>query len=148
MTIDIQEQGFDPGRLQRSLMSASGEEGAVVTFTGHVRNDSESRKILSMELEHYPGMTQQSIKTILEEAQQRWPLLRVHVVHRVGELYPGEPIVWVGVTAEHRASAFSACEFIMDYLKTRAPFWKKERTNEGDYWVDSRDSDADRAERW
>jgi molybdopterin synthase catalytic subunit len=101
-----------------------------------------------MELEHYPGMTEKSIAAILQEASERWPLLAAAVVHRVGKLQPGDQIVWVGVSSAHREAAFSACEFIMDYLKTRAPFWKRECGTEGARWVDARDSDEGRAERW
>ena len=101
-----------------------------------------------LELEHYPGMTEKSITAIMSEAAGRWPLLAAGVVHRVGDLVPGDRIVWVGVSSAHRGAAFSACEFIMDYLKTGAPFWKKEVGPEGEHWVAARASDDERAERW
>jgi molybdopterin synthase catalytic subunit len=101
-----------------------------------------------MELEHYPGMTEKSIEQILREACERWPLLSAAVVHRVGRLEPGEQIVWVGIASAHREASFSACEFVMDYLKTRAPFWKKEGSADGGRWVEARASDDVRARRW
>ena len=119
-----------------------------MTFTGQVRGGNGSCALLAMELEHYPGMTEASIQRIVDEAASRWPLLGINVVHRVGRLLPGEPIVFVGVACEHRAAAFAAAEFIMDYLKTRAPFWKKEITATGAQWVDARETDTQAASRW
>lgn len=142
----VQEQTFDPGALQRALLGA--DSGAVVTFTGHVRGGTGASAVTCLELEHYPGMTEHSLLAILEDASVRWPLLAAAVVHRVGRLAPGEPIVWVGVSATHRGEAFAACEFIMDFLKTRAPFWKKEHRPDGANWVESRSSDDRRAARW
>jgi molybdopterin synthase catalytic subunit len=101
-----------------------------------------------MFLEHYPGMTEKALGKIADEAQQRWPLLKIEVLHRIGALEPGEPIVFVGVASAHRQAAFEACDFVMDYLKTRAPFWKKENTSEGPRWVEGRDSDHAAADRW
>ena len=101
-----------------------------------------------MFLEHYPGMTEKSLAKIEAEARQRWPLLHVEILHRVGDLQPGEPIVFVGTCSSHRQAAFAACDFIMDYLKTRAPFWKKEDTPEGGRWVDAREADDAAAEKW
>jgi len=129
-------------------LAACDDDGAVVTFTGKVRNHNLGDDVSALTLEHYPGMTEKALEEIVVEARQRWPLQRVTVIHRVGELFPGDEIVMVGVSGAHRAAAFSAAEFIMDYLKTRAPFWKREATPEGERWVDSRDSDRQAAQRW
>ncbi|MFK8047965.1 MAG: molybdopterin synthase catalytic subunit MoaE [Halioglobus sp.] len=144
----VQNDRFDVAELQQSLLGDTHEEGAITTFTGYVRKSNDSRIVNTLELEHYPGMTEKSILEILAEAADRWPLLGASVVHRVGLLQPGDPIVWVGTASAHREAAFSACEFVMDYLKTRAPFWKKELGPEGARWVDARSSDESRAERW
>lgn len=125
-------------------LSQCDDDGAVVTFTGKVRNHNLGDSVSALTLEHYPGMTEKSLAEIVVAARERWPLQRVSVIHRVGELFPGEEIVFVGVTSAHRGSAFDAAEFIMDYLKTKAPFWKREATQEGDRWVESRDSDHQR----
>ena len=146
--VNVQEADFDVAELQASLLAGLAEEGAVATFTGYVRSNNEKQAIQSMQLEHYPGMTENSIRDIAEEAARRWPLLASSVVHRVGALSPGDHIVWVGVASAHRAAAFAACEFIMDYLKTRAPFWKKEVRSGGDEWVSARAEDEERAARW
>jgi molybdopterin synthase catalytic subunit len=130
------------------FLSVLQNAGAVVTFTGQVRGGNGSIALLAMELEHYPGMTEASIQGIADEAVSRWPLLGINVVHRVGHLLPSEPIVFVGAASEHRAAAFAAAEFIMDYLKTRAPFWKKEITAAGEQWVDAREADTQAAHRW
>lgn len=124
------------------------EDGAVVTFTGKVRNHNLGESVKALTLEHYPGMTEKALAEIVEEARGRWRLGRVTVIHRIGEMWPGEEIVFVGVTSVHRGSAFAAGEFIMDYLKTRAPFWKREATPEGERWVESRESDQEAAKRW
>ncbi|MGG6108509.1 molybdopterin synthase catalytic subunit MoaE [Pantoea allii] len=129
-------------------LAACKEDGAVVTFTGKVRNHNLGDDVAALTLEHYPGMTEKALKDIVDEARQRWPLQRVSVIHRIGELFPGDEIVFVGVTGAHRGSAFAAAEFIMDYLKTRAPFWKRETTGQGDRWVDARNSDREAAQRW
>lgn len=129
-------------------LSTSSEDGAVVTFTGKVRNHNLGDSVAALTLEHYPGMTEKALHEIVEEARSRWPLQRISVIHRIGELFPGDEIVFVGVTSAHRGSAFAAAEFIMDYLKTRAPFWKREATAQGDRWVDARDSDHQAAQRW
>jgi molybdopterin synthase catalytic subunit len=129
-------------------LAACDEDGAVVTFTGKVRNHNLGNDVAALTLEHYPGMTEKALQEIVDAARERWPLQRVTVIHRVGELFPGDEIVLVGVTSAHRGSAFSAAEFIMDYLKTRAPFWKREATEQGDRWVDARDSDHQAAQRW
>ncbi|MBD9553990.1 molybdopterin synthase catalytic subunit MoaE [Pantoea eucalypti] len=138
---------FDMAEAYRWL-AACDEDGAVVTFTGKVRNHNLGDNVAALTLEHYPGMTEKALQEIVDAARERWPLQRVTVIHRVGELFPGDEIVLVGVTSAHRSSAFSAAEFIMDYLKTRAPFWKREATEQGDRWVDARDSDHQAAQRW
>ncbi|MEN4717122.1 molybdopterin synthase catalytic subunit MoaE [Pantoea agglomerans] len=138
---------FDMAEAYRWL-AACDEDGAVVTFTGKVRNHNLGNDVAALTLEHYPGMTEKALQEIVDAARERWPLQRVTVIHRVGELFPGDEIVLVGVTSAHRGSAFSAAEFIMDYLKTRAPFWKREATEQGDRWVDAHDSDHQAAQRW
>tara|TARA_R110002049_G_scaffold83498_5_gene212417 strand:- start:3049 stop:3546 length:498 start_codon:yes stop_codon:yes gene_type:complete len=146
--VSIQPEDFDIAALQQALLGNAAREGAVATFTGYVRNPPAETALSALELEHYPGMTEASINAIIERATERWPLLAAAVVHRVGKLRPGERIVWVGVASAHREAAFETCEFIMDYLKTRAPFWKKEHVAGGARWVEARDSDATRARRW
>lgn len=138
---------FNVGEEYENL-SADDSDGAVVTFTGKVRNHNLGDAVAALTLEHYPGMTEKALAEIVTEARQRWALQQVTVIHRVGELFPGDEIVFVGVSSAHRGNAFAATEFIMDYLKTRAPFWKREATAEGDRWVDARDSDHQAAERW
>ena len=148
MTVRVQQQPFDPGLELNALHAADLGIGAVASFVGYVRDFNEGLGVTGMFLEHAPGMTEKALEKIAAEAVARWSLLRVEVLHRVGRLEPGEPIVFVGVASAHRAAAFEACEFIMDYLKTRAPFWKKEDTAEGARWVDGRDSDLEAAGRW
>ncbi len=145
--VRIQSGDFDVGELQRLLLEGNTAAGASAVFVGTVRSDAED-PVLQLELEHYPGMTERSIESIVEEARDRWSLLAARVIHRVGPLQPGEQIVYVGVASPHRGDAFSACEFIMDYLKTRAPFWKKETTSTGTRWVEARGSDEEAAARW
>jgi molybdopterin synthase catalytic subunit len=129
-------------------LSAHDSDGAVVTFTGKVRNHNLGDSVAALTLEHYPGMTEKALAEIVADARQRWALQQVSVIHRVGALFPGDEIVFVGVSSAHRSTAFAAAEFIMDYLKTRAPFWKREATTAGERWVDARDSDHQAAERW
>jgi molybdopterin synthase catalytic subunit len=148
ISVSVQEDDFDVAHLQSSLLAGLSEEGAVATFTGYVRCANEERQVNTLELEHYPGMTESSVLQITQQAAARWPVLAASVVHRVGKLSPGEQIVWVGVAAVHREAAFSACEFIMDFLKTRAPFWKKEHGSAGEQWVSARRHDSSRAARW
>ncbi|AMG57996.1 molybdopterin synthase catalytic subunit MoaE [Pantoea vagans] len=145
--IRVGPEPFDMAEAYRWL-AACDEDGAVVTFTGKVRNHNLGDNVAALTLEHYPGMTEKALQEIVDAAHERWPLQRVTVIHRVGELFPGDEIVLVGVTSAHRGSAFSAAEFIMDFLKTRAPFWKREATEQGDRWVDARDSDHQAAQRW
>ncbi|ACO77357.1 Molybdopterin converting factor, large subunit [Azotobacter vinelandii CA] len=148
MGIRVQVGTFEPGRELDALHAANAGVGAVVGFVGYVRDFNEGREVGGMFLEHYPGMTEKALAKIADEAARRWPLLRVEVLHRIGRLEPGEPIVFVGTASAHRQAAFDACAFIMDYLKIRAPFWKKEDTGEGPRWVEGRDSDQEAARRW
>lgn len=141
--VRVQPGDFDPLQLQRQLQGD--DAGALVTFTGYVKGGGG---VSGISLEHYPGMTEHSIETIAREAVSRWSLKAVSVVHRVGHLPAGAQIVWVGASATHRGEAFAGCEFVMDYLKTRAPFWKKEYGEFGERWVEARDSDRERAGRW
>ena len=145
MCVSVQELDFDPGAEMAALSAGQEEVGAVASFLGLVRG---YEGLDEMELEHYPGMTEKALAAIVAEAEARWTLRRVRVIHRVGKLLPGERIVFVGVASSHRGDAFEACAFIMDYLQTQAPFWKKERTAEGTRWVDARESDAVAAARW
>jgi molybdopterin synthase catalytic subunit len=144
----VGEADFFVADLEQTLLSAGGGVGAIAAFTGYVRNANEGDCVAVLELEHYPGMTEKAIEAIVQDACARWSLQAVQVVHRVGKLAIGERIVYVGVASAHRGEAFAACEFIMDYLKTRAPFWKKETTDNTQRWVDARDSDTQAADRW
>lgn len=148
LDVVIQRDDFDVEQLQGMLQSASTDAGAIASFTGYVREGGDLGQLTELELEHYPGMTEKAITEVLEEAASRWNILGARVIHRVGSLRPGDKIVWVGVSASHRGDAFAACEFAMDYLKTRAPFWKKEIAAEGAQWVSARESDNRRARRW
>jgi molybdopterin synthase catalytic subunit len=146
--VHIQQQDFDPRQLQAALTAGDHGIGAVASFVGLVRSGKEEEQLQQLELEHYPGMTERSIQAIIDQARQRWDVAAATVVHRIGPLAPGAQIVYVGVSSRHRGEAFQACEFIMDYLKTRAPFWKKETTAAGSSWVDARESDKTAAQRW
>ena len=148
MTVRIQTEDFEIGAEIAALRRANPAVGAVASFVGIVRDVNEGAAIEAMTLEHYPGMTERSIDEIITQARGRWNILDVLVIHRVGTLRPLDQIVLVIVTSGHRGDAFAACEFIMDYLKTRAPFWKKEQTSAGARWVDARASDDMAAERW
>ena len=145
-TILITQDDFDIAGEYEALKQAG--VGAVVIFSGVVRDNADNPRLLAMTLEHYPGMTEMEISTIIEEAKGRWPLARVRVIHRVGRLLPEENIVFVGTASAHRQAAFESAAFIMDYLKTKAPFWKKEETEEGANWVDARETDEDALKRW
>jgi molybdopterin synthase catalytic subunit len=140
MKVSVQRENFDAG-LEIRKLAGDGKVGAIASFVGLVRD-------VPMSLEHYPGMTEREIAKIVEEAGTRWKVIDATVIHRYGELKPTEQIVLVVVASAHRADAFAACEFIMDYLKTRAPFWKKEHRPEGTRWVEARSSDDEAAERW
>ena len=148
MSVSVQEADFDVGAELAALSAGRPEVGAVASFVGLVRDVSEGSNVSAMTLEHYPGMTEQALEDIVAEAGRRWTLLGVRVIHRFGLLQPGERIVFVGVAGAHRGESFAACEFIMDYLKTRAPFWKREETPTGARWVDARDTDDTAAARW
>lgn len=150
MNIDVrvQPQDFDVSEELALLREQSSQIGAVVNFVGTVRDINQQQSISSMELEHYPGMTEKSISDIAEEAGRRWSLFGITVIHRVGLLKPKDQIVLVAVSSKHRGEAFQACEFVMDYLKTQAPFWKKEQTEQGAQWVDARETDTNAADRW
>ncbi|MCD8338657.1 MAG: molybdopterin synthase catalytic subunit MoaE, partial [Burkholderiales bacterium] len=140
MKIIVSNEDFDVGKELAALKSDP-KAGAVVMFVGTVRDISGNRQIESMTLEHYPAMTEKSLEKIVEEARDRWDVLDVTVIHRVGELKISDQIVFVGVSSMHRGEAFDACEFIIDYLKTEAPFWKKEMSGGKGEWVDARESD-------
>lgn len=146
--ISVQHEPFDACLLHDALRDRNPSVGAIVTFTGLMRDMNQGDQVTSMRLEHYPGMTEKALEGIVAEARLRWELLGVHLVHRVGALEPLDPIVFVGVASAHRGDAFRACEFIIDYLKTKAPFWKKERTAAGDRWVEARESDEEAGQRW
>ena len=144
--ITITTDDFNAGDEINALRLAG--VGAIVTFTGIVRDKAEHPDLIAMTLEHFPGMTEQEIQTIIDQARERWPLRVVRVIHRVGRLLPQENIVFVGTASAHRQAAFDSASFIMDYLKTKAPFWKKEETPAGASWVEARDDDDKALEKW
>ena len=146
--VSVREADFDLSAEVAALRQGDGGVGAVVTFVGTVREMGDGRAVQSMELEHYPGMTEAAIESMIDEAHRRFDIRAARVVHRVGLLRPQEQIVLVAVSSAHRGQAFEACEFLMDYLKTQAPFWKKESTAEGARWVDARSSDVAALRRW
>ncbi|MEC5218449.1 molybdopterin synthase catalytic subunit [Actimicrobium sp. GrIS 1.19] len=148
MTIRIQTDDFDLSTEVAQLRAGSPQVGAIVSFVGTVRDMNEGAQVSEMELEHYPGMTEKSIDAILVQARARWPIADALVIHRIGPLAPMAQIVLVAVAAAHRGEAFAACEFIMDYLKTEAPFWKKEHTPDGARWVDARQTDSAALAKW
>ena len=146
--IRVQREDFDTGKEIEALTRGRTDVGAVVSFAGLVRDDAAGDRLKSMTLEHFPGMTERELARVEEEARVRWPLLDVLIVHRFGELLPGDRIVLVVTLSHHRVAAFEAASFLMDYLKTRAPFWKRELRASGECWVDARDSDEAAAARW
>jgi molybdopterin synthase catalytic subunit len=146
--LSIQTEDFDLATEYQSLRQLSSEVGAVVTFTGLVRDFEGQGSIDSLSLQHYPGMTEKRLQQIVDQANSRWQLLGTTVVHRVGKLLPSEQIVFVGVASQHRAAAFEAAQFIMDYLKTKATFWKKVDQNGQQQWVESKASDQAASQRW
>ena len=148
MTVRITTEDFDAGREIAALRGHDRRVGAVASFIGTVRDVNDDASVVTMTLEHYPGMTEKALHAIVEEARGRFDILDALVIHRVGELRPADQIVLVAVTSAHRGDAFDACRFIMDYLKTRAPFWKREETHAGARWVDARASDDEAAARW
>lgn len=146
--IQVQTDALDPAATISQLTGADASMGALASFVGMMRDFNDGSAVQSMFLEHYPGMTEKALQAIVSDSRQRWELGDVVLVHRVGQIKPAEPIVLVAVTSAHRHAAFDACQFIMDTLKTRAPFWKKEQTEQGERWVESRQSDEDAADRW
>ena len=146
--ITIQTGDFDLSAEVAALRAGDPGVGAVAAFVGTVRDRSDGQGVSAMELEHYPGMTEQAIQAMIDDAMVRFDIFGVRIIHRVGTLQPQDQIVLVAVTSAHRGQAFQACEFLMDYLKTQAPFWKKEHTPEGARWVDARISDDDALARW
>ncbi len=148
MKILVQGDAFDLGAEVDAMRHGRTDIGAIASFVGLARDMNEGSSVAAMTLEHYPGMTEKALGKVVDDACARWPLLDVTVIHRVGRLLPGDPIVLVAVASSHRGEAFAACEFIMDYLKTGAPFWKREETPEGARWVEARACDEDAAARW
>jgi molybdopterin synthase catalytic subunit len=146
--VAVQSEPLDPHREIDLLRSGNSQIGGVVSFIGLMRDINEAETVERMFLEHYPGMTEKALSKIAEEAVKRWELEGCRIVHRVGEILPSEPIVVVAVAARHRKAAFLGCEFVIDYLKTQAPFWKKETTSKGERWVDARITDDQAQERW
>jgi molybdopterin synthase catalytic subunit len=147
-TVRVQESDFDTGRELDAMTRGRTDVGAMASFVGLVREANDGSKVDAMTLEHYPEMTRKALEDICTQAHSRWDLIDTLVIHRVGRLVPGDRIVLVGVTSAHRGEAFAACEFIMDFLKTRAPFWKREETPQGARWVEARASDDEAAARW
>ncbi|PCI52675.1 MAG: molybdopterin synthase catalytic subunit MoaE [Gammaproteobacteria bacterium] len=146
--ISIQTADFSLADEVALLEQNNAIDGAIVTFTGRVRNHNNGMNVSGLTLEHYPGMTEKSLAKIITIAKTRWHIGRVKVIHRIGELNIGEQIVFVGVTSKHRQDAFAANEFIMDFLKVQAPFWKKERTEQGEAWLDAKATDDTKAQKW
>jgi len=148
MPVRVQAEDFDAGAEITQMRLARADTGAVAVFIGQVRDLNEGASVEAMTLEHYPGMTEKCLETIVDTAKDRWDIFDALVIHRIGRLQARDQIVLVVVTGAHRGAAFDACEFIMDYLKTEAPFWKKESTHEGERWVDAKDSDDAARNRW
>jgi molybdopterin synthase catalytic subunit len=148
MGIRVQTEDFDVARELALLRGSDARVGAIASFIGVVRDKNDDATVSTLTLEHYPGMTEKALADIAEEARQRWSIYDTVIIHRVGELAPTDQIVLVAVSSAHRGDAFAACEFIIDYLKTQAPFWKKELTPDGERWVEARASDDEAAARW
>jgi molybdopterin synthase catalytic subunit len=149
MSVRVEEADFDPGVEIAALTEGRIDIGGLATFIGLVRERNDGQAVSGLTLEHYPGMTEKKLAEIEAEARRRWPLDAVSIIHRIGHMTPGERIVFVGTASAHRQAAFDACQFIMDYLKTEAPFWKAEAGPDGEArWIDARDSDARAKERW
>ncbi|WP_039914138.1 molybdopterin synthase catalytic subunit MoaE [Cellvibrio mixtus] len=148
-SIAVQIDDFDVGQEYSDLVANDVSAGAVVFFVGRVRDFNDGKNIASLSLEHYPGMTEKILQQILDEARRRWQLVSARIVHRIGDLQLGDQIVFVGTASAHREHAFQAAEFLMDFLKTSAPFWKKEKSRDGSFgWVESKDKDDKAAKRW
>src|SRR5260370_21535337 len=148
MSVSVQTEDFDIAGEIAALRASDARVGAVAVFIGQVRDINDATAVQTLTLEHYPGMTEKALARIVDEAKSRWRIYDATVIHRIGELKPTDQIVLVIVTSAHRGDAFAACEFIMDYLKTRAPFWKKEHGPQGARWVEAHSSDDEAAERW
>jgi molybdopterin synthase catalytic subunit len=148
MPVRIQTQDFDLSQEVKQLRAGDARVGAIATFVGTVRDRNDGSDVAAMTLEHYPGMTEKSLEEIIEKAKARWDIFDVLIIHRVGPLNIEDQIVLTAVTSAHRGEAFAACEYVMDYLKTLAPFWKKEDTPEGARWVDARLSDDEALKKW
>lgn len=149
--ISVQTQDFDIGALYKQVTASDNNPlgyGAIVTFVGRVRDFNLEQTVSGLSLEHYPGMTEKALMNISQQAKKRWPISDPIIIHRVGDLQPGDQIVYIGVASAHRKAAFEACEFLIDYLKTQAPFWKKEKTDAGYQWIDARESDQNAATKW
>lgn len=144
----VTAEDFDVGAETARLQGAASDVGGIATFVGVVRDVNDDDEVSALYLEHYPGMTEKQIDVIIGEAAARWSVLGATVIHRIGQLYPADQIVYVGVASRHRGNAFDACEYIIDFLKTRATFWKKEQTLDGERWLDTRQSDVDTANAW
>ncbi len=148
MAVRVQREDFDPGAEIAALSAGRTDAGALASFIGVVRQTPGAEPLVAMTLEHYPGMTERMLAEIEAAARDRWPILDCRIIHRYGRLVPGERIVLVAVASPHRAAAFEACQFLMDWLKTKAPFWKLEETATGSRWVDAQASDDAAAARW
>jgi molybdopterin synthase catalytic subunit len=148
MAVRVQEADFDVGAEMAALSDGRSDVGGVASFVGLVRDIAGGTAVTAMTLEHYPGMTERQLEEIEAEARSRWPLLEVRIVHRVGRLQPGDRIMFCGAASAHRGAALEACAFLMDWLKTKAPFWKKEETPAGERWVEARAEDDEAASRW
>ena len=148
MTVRVQVEDFDAGAEINAMRGSHANIGAVAAFVGQVRDLNEGDQVSELVLEHYPGMTEKSLQSIIEQAKKRWDVIDALIVHRVGKLKPLDQIVLVLVASSHRKEAFAACEFMMDYLKTEAPFWKKEQTPAGSRWVEAKNSDDEAKKRW
>lgn len=148
MSIRVQKHDFNVGLQIAAMRDGNRSIGAIASFIGLMRDFNDGENVLSMTLEHYSGMTEKALQTIANNAISRWEIIDVTIIHRVGNFAPGDQIVLVMVASAHRAAAFAACEFIMDFLKTRAPFWKNETTPDGERWVDARASDDEATSRW
>lgn len=148
MPVQVQREDFDAGAEIAKLRANDPRVGAVASFIGVARDTNDGERVATMTLEHYPGMTERALEDIVAQAKRRWNVIEILVIHRVGELKPLDQIVLVAVTGSHRGEAFAACEFVMDYLKTEAPFWKKETTPSGTRWVEAREADDAARDRW
>jgi molybdopterin synthase catalytic subunit len=148
MVVKVQSDDFDVAQVLADLRNNKPQVGAIVSFVGLVRDINDGDDVSTLTLEHYPEMTEKALQGIVDEAKQRWDVMDAVVIHRVGTLLPTDQIVLVAISSAHRQAAFSACEFMMDYLKTQAPFWKKETNSEGSRWVEARTSDDEAQARW